>query len=169
MGKTFTLERYIGHKSLEETEAGEEGPPAALGRRDTNAKPSDFLASHTNECHQAVVTNASEGHEVCASRRRKRSGLCPSATGGWRTLHNEELHNLYSSPSIIRIIKSRRKWAGHVARMAKKRNVYRLTVGKPERKRPLGRPRRRWMDNIKMGPLEIGLSVVDWIGLAQDR
>jgi hypothetical protein len=72
--------------------------------------------------------------------------------GGWRKLHNEELHNLYSSPSIIRIIKSRRRrrWAGYVARRGEKRNVYMLLVGKPERKRPLGRPRRRWIDNIKM-------------------
>jgi hypothetical protein len=91
-------------------------------------------------------------------------------TGGWRKLHNEELHNLYSSPSIIGIIKSRRmRWAGHVARMGEKRNVYRLLVGKPEGKRPLGRPRRRWINNIKMDLLEIGLNVVDWIGLAQDR
>jgi hypothetical protein len=83
-------------------------------------------------------------------------------SGGWRKLHNEEFHNLYSSPSIIRIIKSRRmKWAGHVARMGEKRNVYRLLVGKP-----LGRPRRRWVDNIKMDLLRIGLNVVDWIGLA---
>jgi hypothetical protein len=85
-------------------------------------------------------------------------------TGGWRKLHNEKLHNVYSSPSIIRIIKSRRmKWAGHVARMGEKRNVYRLLVGKPEGKRPLGRPRRTWIDNIKIDLLEIGLSVVDWI------
>jgi hypothetical protein len=96
----------------------------------------------------------------------KRDGV----TGGWRKLHNEELLNLYSSPCIIRIIKPRRmRWAGHVARMGEKRNVYRLLVGKPERKRPLGRPRRRWIDNIKMDPLEIGLGVVDWIDLAQDR
>jgi hypothetical protein len=91
-------------------------------------------------------------------------------TGEWRKLHNEELHNLYSSPSINRIIKSKRmRWAGHVARMGEKRNVYRLLVEKPEGKRPLGRPGRRWMDNIKMALLEIGLNVVDWIGLAQDR
>jgi hypothetical protein len=61
------------------------------------------------------------------------------------------------------------RWAGHVARMGEKRNVYRLLVGKPEGKKPLGRPRRRWIDNIKIDLLEIGLSVVDWIGLAQDR
>jgi hypothetical protein len=91
-------------------------------------------------------------------------------TGRWRKLHNEELHNLYSSPTEIRIIKSRRmRWVGHVARMGEKRNVYRLLVGKPEGKRPLGRPRRMWIDNIKMDLLEIGFSVVDWIWLAQDR
>jgi hypothetical protein len=96
----------------------------------------------------------------------KRDGV----TGGWRKLHNEELHNLYSSPSIIRIIKSSGKtWARHVARMGGKRNVYRLLVGKPEGKRPLGRPRHRWIYNIKMDLLEIGLSVVDWIGLAEGR
>jgi hypothetical protein len=72
-------------------------------------------------------------------------------TGRWRKLHNDELRDLYSSPSIIRIIKSRRiRWAGHVARMGEKRNVYWLLVRKPEGKRPLRRPRRRWIDNIKM-------------------
>jgi hypothetical protein len=93
-------------------------------------------------------------------------------TGEWRKLHKEELRDLYSSPSIIRIMKSRRMmWAGHVARMGEKINAYRLLVGKPEGKRPLGRPRhtRRWVDNIKMDLLEIGWGSVDWIGLAQDR
>jgi hypothetical protein len=71
-------------------------------------------------------------------------------TGGWRKLHNEEFHDLYFSPSIIRLIKSRRmRWAGYVARMGKKRNAYRLLVGKPEGKRPLGRPRRRWGTILK--------------------
>jgi hypothetical protein len=78
-------------------------------------------------------------------------------TGGWRKLHNEELHNLYSSPSIIRMVRSRRmRWAGHGARMAPKRDAYRILVGKPEGKRLPGRPRRRWVDNIKMNLRELG-------------
>jgi hypothetical protein len=89
--------------------------------------------------------------------------------GGWRKLHNKELHNLYPSPSIIRTIKLRMRWVGHVVRMGEKRNVCRLLVGRPELKRPLGRPRRRWIDKIRVDLLEIGLSVVDLIGLAQDR
>jgi hypothetical protein len=86
-------------------------------------------------------------------------------TGGWRKLHNEELRDLYSSPSIIRMMKSRRMWwAGHVALMGEKRSAYRLLVGKPEGKKPLGRPRRKWLDNIKMDLLEIGLGRcgLDW-------
>jgi hypothetical protein len=90
-------------------------------------------------------------------------------TGEWRKLHNEELHDLYSSPSIITIIMSRRmRWAGHVVRMGEKRNAYRLLVGKPEGKRPLGRPRHRWVDNIRVGLGEVGWGDVDWIGLAKD-
>jgi hypothetical protein len=91
-------------------------------------------------------------------------------TGGWRKLHNEELRDLYSSPSIIRIIKSRRmKWAGHVALMGGKRNAYKLLVEKPEGTRQIGRPKRRWVDNIKMDLLEIGWGSADWIAQAQDR
>jgi hypothetical protein len=71
--------------------------------------------------------------------------------GGWRKLHNEELHKLYSTPNIITMIKSRSmRWAGHVARMGETRNAYRILVGKPEGKRPLGRPKRRWVDNFKI-------------------
>jgi hypothetical protein len=74
----------------------------------------------------------------------------------WRKLHKEELHNLYSSPNVIRLIKSRRmRWAGHVARVGEKMNAYRILVGKTEEKRPLGRPRRRWVDKIKMDLREI--------------
>jgi hypothetical protein len=81
-----------------------------------------------------------------------------------------ELRDLYSSPSIIRIIKSRRmRWAGHVTRMWEKRNAYRLLVRKPEGKRPLGRPGRRWVDNIMIDLGEVGWGDVDWIGLAKDR
>jgi hypothetical protein len=85
-------------------------------------------------------------------------------------LHNEELHNLYCSPSIIRMIKSRRpRWAGHVARIREKRNAYRILLGKPEGKRPVGRSKRRWVDNIKIELREIGWGGMDWIDLAQDR
>jgi hypothetical protein len=87
-------------------------------------------------------------------------------TGEWKKLHNEELHVSYSSLSIIRIIKSRRmRWVGHVARMGEKKNAYRLLVGNPEGKRPLGRPRCRWVDNIRMDLGEVVRGDVDWIGL----
>jgi hypothetical protein len=90
-------------------------------------------------------------------------------TGEWRRLHNEELNDLYSSPSIVRVIKSRMGWAGHGARRGEERGAYRVLVGNLEGKRPLGRPRRRWVDNIMMYLQEVGCGYVDWIGLAQDR
>jgi hypothetical protein len=92
-------------------------------------------------------------------------------TGEWRKMHSGELHNLNSSPDIIRQIKSRRmRWVGHVARMGEGRNVYRVLVGKPEGKRPLERRRRRWEDGIKMDLRErLVRGGVEWIHLAQDR
>jgi len=91
-------------------------------------------------------------------------------TGEWRKVHNKKLNNLYSSPNILRVIKSRRmRWTGHVARMGEKRGVYRILIGKPEGKRPHGRPRRRWEDNIKMDLQEVGCGGIDWIELAVDR
>jgi hypothetical protein len=90
--------------------------------------------------------------------------------GDWRKLHTEELYNLYSSPNVIRMIKSRRmRWAGQVTRMGEKRNTYRILVGKSEGKRPLGRPRSKWVDNIKIDLREIVWDSMDWIELAQDR
>jgi len=93
-------------------------------------------------------------------------------TREWRKLHNVELNDLYSSPNIFRVTKSRRiRWAGHVARMGKKRGVYRVLVGKTEGKRPLGRPRRRWGIILRwgFGKWDVGCGGMDWIELAQDR
>jgi hypothetical protein len=91
-------------------------------------------------------------------------------TGDWRKLHNEELYNLYSSPNIIKMIKSSRmRWAGHVARMGEKMNAYRILVGKSEVKRPVGRPRCSWVDDIKINVIETGWDGMDCIDLAQDR
>ena len=90
--------------------------------------------------------------------------------GEWRRLHNEELNDLYSSPNIVQVIKWRRtRWAGHVAHMCEERGVYRVLVGKPEGKRPLGRPRRRWVDNIRTNLQEVGCGYMDWIRQAEDR
>ena len=91
-------------------------------------------------------------------------------TGEWRKLHNEEISDLYSLPNIVQVVKSRRmRWAGHVACMGEGRGVHRVLVGRPEGKRPLGRPRRRWGDNIKMDLQEVGRGCEDWMELAQDR
>jgi len=91
-------------------------------------------------------------------------------TGEWRKLHNEELNDLYCSPNIVRVIKSRRmSWAGHVARMGERRGAYRVLVENPEGKGPLKRHRCRWEDNIKMDLQEVGCGGMDWIELFQGR
>ena len=91
-------------------------------------------------------------------------------TGEWRKLHNGELSDLYCSLNIVRVIKSRRmRWAGYVARMGERRGMYRVLVGKPEGKRPLGKPRCRWEDNSKMDLQEVGCRGLDRVVLAEDR
>ena len=91
-------------------------------------------------------------------------------TGDWRKLHTEELNYLYCSPNIVSVIKSRRmRWVGHVACMDERKGVYKVLVGKPERKRPPGRPSRRWENNIKMDLQEVEYDGMDWIELVQDR
>jgi uncharacterized C2H2 Zn-finger protein len=89
--------------------------------------------------------------------------------GEWRKLHSEELGDLYSSPRVARVFKLRRRWARHVAQMEEKRNAYRFLVGRPEGRRPLGRPRHRLVDSIRVDLGEIGCSCEDWIGLAHGR
>jgi len=101
--------------------------------------------------------------------RRRIFGPEKEEVGSWRKLHNDELHKLCSSSNFSRVIKSRRvKWAGHVAHRGEGRGVYRMLVGRPEGKRPLGRPRRRWEDNIKVDLRETGIDGANWIQLAQD-
>ena len=107
---------------------------------------------------------------LSAHLRRLSGPRSDEVTGEWRRLHNEELNVLYSSPNIVRVIKWRRmRWAGHVARRGEERGMCRVLVGKPEGKRPLGRPRRRRVDNIRMDLQEVGCGYMDWTGLVQDR
>jgi hypothetical protein len=101
---------------------------------------------------------------------RKIFGPKREKDGLWRKLHDDELHSLYSTPNIVRVIKLRRmRWAGHVACMGKGRSVYRVLAGRPKGKRQLGRPRCRWEDKIKLDLREIVIDGVNWIQLAQDR
>jgi hypothetical protein len=120
-----------------------------------------------------VCINLREEHRLRFSENRvlrRIFGPEKEEDGSWRKLHDDELHNLYSSPNIVRGIKSgRMRWAGHVSRMGEGIGVYRGLIGRPEGKRPLGRPRRRWEDNIKIDLREIRIDGANWIWLVQDR
>ncbi|KAJ4446942.1 hypothetical protein ANN_13644 [Periplaneta americana] len=172
----------IGNLSFEEVEKFK-----YLGATVTNINDTREEIKHRinmgNACYYSVEKLLSSSLSVKKSEKEHRLRVFENkvlreifgakrdeVTGEWRKLHNTELHALYSSPDIIRNIKSKRlRWAGHVARMGESRNAYRVLVGRPERKRPLGRPRRRWEDNIKMDLREVGYDDRDWINLAQDR
>jgi hypothetical protein len=114
-----------------------------------------------------------EGHTLRVFENRVLRGMFGPKRDdheSWRKWHNDDLHDLYSSPNIFRMIKSSRmRWTGHVARVGEGKGVYRVLVGRPQEKRPLGRPRRRWEDNVKMGLTGIRIDRANWIRLAQDR
>jgi hypothetical protein len=119
------------------------------------------LVSHFKEHRLSVFEN---------KVLRKIPGPKREEDRSWKKLHNDELHHLYSSLNLVRVMKSKRmRWAGHVACMWEGRGVYRFLVGRPKGKRPLGRPRHRWEDNIKMDLRDIGIDGVNWIQLALDR
>jgi hypothetical protein len=123
-----------------------------------------LTTSHISPCSAEVRRGFSEKSVM------KIFGAKWEEDGLWRKLHNDELHSLYSSPNIVRVIISRRmRWVGHVTHMGEGRGVYRVLVARPKGKRPLERPRRRWEDNIKMDLREIGINGENWIRLAQDR
>ncbi|KAJ4440878.1 hypothetical protein ANN_10725 [Periplaneta americana] len=131
-----------------------------------------FSAAQAGERYGVATRTASRRLRVFENKvlRKIFGAKRDEVTGEWRKLHNTELHALYSLPDIIRNLKSRRlRWAGHVARMGESRNAYSVLVGRPEGKRPLGRRRRRWEDNIKMDLREVGYDNRDWINLAQNR
>ena len=146
----------------------------------TTVLPGPYYEPHESSPHhqilflQGISLTLREEHRLRVFENRvlgrifgsKRDGV----TGEWRKLHNEELNDLYCSPNIVRVIKSRRmRWAGHVTRVKEGRGVHKVLVGKPEGKRTLGRPRRRWEDNIKMDLEEVGRGCGDWMELAQGR
>jgi hypothetical protein len=123
---------------------------------------SDSWSLTFREVHRLKVFE----NRVLKTFEPKREGILR----GWRKVRNEEILNLYSSPNILRMIKSRRmRWTEHVEHMGQKSSAYRILLGKAEGKRQIGRPRRRWENNIKMHYREVGWGVMDWIGLAQDR
>jgi hypothetical protein len=144
---SFTLKTYVKYTNVK-----------SFTKKDQRTFKSNYIF-----CFLKTVFNVKRRNIIIVTKRDE-------VTGEWRKLHNEELNNLYSSPNIVWVIKSRRmKWEGHVARMGEGIDVYRVLVGKPEGRGPLGRPRCRWEDNIRMDLREEGCGCVDWMELAQDR
>jgi hypothetical protein len=127
----------------------------------------------TSKQHTLQNSELREEHRLSVFQNRMLRIFGPKRNeviGDWRKMHNEELHNLYSSPSIIRMIKTRRmRWREHAARMEQKINAYRIQMEKRDGRIPLGRPRRRWKENIKTGLGKIQWGGMNWIHLAQDR
>jgi hypothetical protein len=142
--------------------------------RHQNAAPYHNVTTADNVAHinnyRITTTNRNNDEIKHISNCNMLVAMKSEEDGSWGKLNDDELHNLHSSPNIVRVIKSRRlMWVGHVARMGEGRGVYRVLVGRPEGKRPLRRPRRRWEDNIKLDLREIGIDGANWIRLAQDK
>ncbi|KAJ4444572.1 hypothetical protein ANN_06367 [Periplaneta americana] len=168
-GEERRLEKRRGEERRGEERIGEERRGEER-RGEERREREDIVEKNTSRGMDRLTNEKTRERRENKVLRKIFGAKRDEVTGEWRKLHNAELHALYSSPDIIRNIKSKSlRWTGHVARMGESRNAYRVLVGRPEGKRPLGRPRRRWENNIKMDLREEGYDDRDWINLAEDR